>query len=479
MPEFKTFSLLRALVVDDDPVICEGLAMALEDEGFEVSMHMLPSDALQRDVDEPNVAFIDVVMPGMDGLELATKLKERWPDMEVVFVSGAPSSDVIIRAMQLGAYDFMLKPFQPGDLNLCLTRFHERLNMKRRLQLAEERHATLIQNIPLLIFRLRKDLQIDFINSACAGMLGFSPEAALKTENWFLSRIRMHDRSRVKNVLNSAFSSSFPITVQCRFVHRNGYDIHGIIKTLPAPKPVDDSPTLLDGIFVDISQRVYEERSRVQDEKLKTIGAISEEVAHEIRNPLMSISGFARRLSAKAPDFPEPQIIIRESKRIEKLVERIRGYLSPINASFSAVDTQNVLHKAIAAHAEASHERGLKLAAAIGADLPPAHADPELLLQALSILIGDSIQALDKNESIHISSYAAEDSIYIKLQYSLNAMGDIDPERIYLPYEEGGFGIPNCYRLLKQMGGVLVMTREDGQAAFTARLPVHREAKDF
>ena len=56
---------------------------------------------------------------------------------------------------------------------------------------------------------------------------------------------------------------------------------------------------------MDISDRVFLEKTLVQREKLKTLGAISAEVAHEIRNPLVSIGGFAQRLKQKYPDLHE------------------------------------------------------------------------------------------------------------------------------------------------------------------------------
>lgn len=468
---YERLHTLRALVVDDDPVICEGLAMALEDEGFEVSMSMRGADALELpDGQEPNLAFVDVVMPEVNGLELAERLKKRWPRMETVIISGSPTSDNLIRAMQIGAYDFLVKPFQPGDLKLCLSRFMDRLALKERVEHAQHRYETLIQNIPLLIFRLRDDFSLDFVNRACSSMLGYSPDEAMTQHNWLLSRVRMRDRARVKKILSGSFSSAFPLTVQCRLLHRKGFELHGILKTLPSSLRNPDR-RLVDGIFVDISQRVYEEHSRVQDEKLKTIGAISQEMAHEIRNPLMSIGGFARRLSAKAPDFPETEIILRESKRLEQLLQRIRGYLDPVAVERKSVCLESVLMTQLESAGRDLECEGLAVDAACEPGLSEAMADPALLGRAFGILLGDSMRVLDRGGMLRVRLFETEETVNASFDYELAQIKDIDPERIYLPYEEGGFGLPNCYRLVKQMGGVLHMTREDGRAVFTVSLP--------
>jgi len=461
----------RALVVDDDPVICEGLGMALEDEGFEVTMRMRGTDVLEQFAElKPDIAFIDVVMNDMDGLDLSAELKALKPSLDIVVISASPNSGNILRAMQLGAYDFLFKPFHPDDLKLCLTRYHERLGMRRRVELAESRHEMLIQNIPLFIFRLREDFSLDFANRACSSMLGYTPAEAMVQENWFLSRVRLRDRARVRNVLTNAFASPYPLTVQCRLLHRRGFDVHGILKTLPSASA--EGSRMLDSVFVDISQRVYEEQSRVQEARLKTIGAISQEVAHEIRNPLMSIGGFARRLSAKAPDFPETEIILRESKRLEHLLDRIKGYLeAPAAVERKRVCLETVLTGQLESMEADLKAQGITLDTACEPGLPEAVADPALLARAFGILLGDAAHALDRGGTLRIRLSDAGETVNSSFDYELSKLKDIDPERIYLPYEDGGYGLPNCYRLVEQMGGVLSMTREDGRVVFTLALP--------
>ena len=85
----------------------------------------------------------------------------------------------------------------------------------------------------------------------------------------------------------------------------------------------------LQGMIVDITDRVFLEKAVVQKEKLRILGSISAEVAHEIRNPLVSIGGFARRLRKRFPELPEGDIILRESERLEKMLKRIAEYLYP------------------------------------------------------------------------------------------------------------------------------------------------------
>lgn len=463
------YHTLRTLVVDDDPVVCHALAGALADAGLAAEPHMRGADALEAEGAPPVLAFVDVVMPDMDGLDLAARLREKWPGIELVFVSGAADSARVIRALQLGASDYLVKPYTPEALRLCLSRFHERLALRRRAALAERRYAALIQNVPLLIFRLREDLSLEFVNRAVQPMLGFSAEEATASDNWLSSRVRMKDRGRVRKVLAQAFASHYPLTVQCRMVHRRGFDVHGILKTMPrSPEP---GASALDGVFMDISERIYLEHSRVMDEKLKTIGAISEEVAHEIRNPLMSIGGFARRLSAKAPDFPETEIILRESQRLEKLLERIKGYLNPMDVHSVPLALGTVLDAALERLTPGLDEAAIAVQALFEPGLPEAMADPGLLDRVFTIMLQDAARALTSGGSLNIRTFATGESVCASFDYELRNLRDIDPERLYLPYEDGGFGLPNCYSMVQQMGGVMTMTREGGSAVFTVSLP--------
>ena len=141
--------------------------------------------------------------------------------------------------------------------------------------------------------------------------MGYSPEGAMADPNWMVKILHPGDRARVKGLLASAFKSrNLRFTTECRLTHRDGHIIHTMMKSISYRTEFPGLP----GLIVDISDRVFLERARLQDENARILGAISEEVAHEIRNPLVSIGGFARRLKKKFPDSPEGDIILQESR---------------------------------------------------------------------------------------------------------------------------------------------------------------------
>ncbi len=463
----------RVLVVDDDEDFGEFLAEALGDEGHQAAVYAEPQKALSaaaaRDF---TLAFVDVSMPGMSGAELAEKLMVVQPGIQVVLMSTRGDVETVLKALQIGAYDFLAKPFARAELAMCLSRCSERHALRRHLELAEQRHFMLIQNIPLLIIRLNEDLAVEFVNQACRQMLGVDPAEAIREEGWLLNRVHERDRPVVERVLTRAFSVGGPLSVQCRLRHANGYYLHGILKSMSAPPGMEDPlGRYLDCLFVDISERVYMEGLMVQDEKLKTLGAITQEVAHELRNPLMSIGGFARRLSAKAPDFPETEIILRESERLERLLDRIHGYLAPVQPVSRELDLNESLAQTLEAGRPGLAERGLRLDTALTPDLPPVDADPALLGEVFAILLQDAAKALAPGGTLGVRTYHAASGVCAAFRYLLAEIKGMDAERLYMPFEEGGFGLPKCYRLVQRMGGMLNLTREEDHAVFTVCLP--------
>jgi PAS domain S-box-containing protein len=338
--------VINIMIVDDDPAIGELIASFVSREGHKPVICTLPGEALDLIKKEQfHIAFIDINMPVMGGIELASNLKKDNPELEVVFITGFGTFDNAIQAIKVGAYDYLRKPFGISELNLCVKRFQERMLLKEQVKIAEQRYYNLVQNIPCLVFVIREDLELEFINRACEPMLGFSAEEAMAAPGWLMERIHPDDRPRIREIINRAFQSqNFRFSEECRMVHRGGRLINVMIGSITGVKPmVGGSANTIKGMIVDISDRVVLEKEIIQKEKLKLLSSISAEVAHGIRNPLVSIGGFARRLRKRFPDLPEGDIILKESKRLENILKRIAEYLKPVEVNYEECHINNLV----------------------------------------------------------------------------------------------------------------------------------------
>ncbi|HEU5321065.1 MAG TPA: sigma-54 dependent transcriptional regulator, partial [Methylomirabilota bacterium] len=99
------------LIVDDEPAIQTALTGVLEDEGYRVTAVGSGADALRLVAEEtPELVFLDIWMPGMDGLATLGEIRRLRPDATVVMISGHGTIDTAVKATRLGAYDFVEKP---------------------------------------------------------------------------------------------------------------------------------------------------------------------------------------------------------------------------------------------------------------------------------------------------------------------------------------------------------------------------------
>lgn len=105
---------IRVLVVDDEEVVRLGYRRVLSTDGFTVTAAGDGAEALDMmDGGRFDVVLLDMRLPGMDGMEVLRAIKERWPQSEVVVVTGYPSIEAAKEAVKLGAYDYLAKPVVP------------------------------------------------------------------------------------------------------------------------------------------------------------------------------------------------------------------------------------------------------------------------------------------------------------------------------------------------------------------------------
>lgn len=107
----------RILVVDDDRVVRQSYLRSLEGSVGTVEAAGNGEDALYSMERNPSdVVLLDIRMPGMDGLSVLRSIKQRWPESEVVVITGYPSTDGAKEAVRLGAYDYLAKPVGPREV---------------------------------------------------------------------------------------------------------------------------------------------------------------------------------------------------------------------------------------------------------------------------------------------------------------------------------------------------------------------------
>ncbi len=102
---------VRVLIVDDEEELTSALEDRLNLRGFKARGVTTGADALAHLEETPcDVVLLDVKMPGLGGLEVIQKIKNNYPDLEVILLTGHGSAQDAERGMELGAYDYLMKP---------------------------------------------------------------------------------------------------------------------------------------------------------------------------------------------------------------------------------------------------------------------------------------------------------------------------------------------------------------------------------
>ena len=107
----------RILIVDDEEIVRLSHRRILAGDDCNVETVLNGSEALRvMEQQAVDVVLLDLRMPGMDGMSILKTIKQRWPEIEVVIITGYPSIETAKEAIQLGAYDYLTKPVDPDEV---------------------------------------------------------------------------------------------------------------------------------------------------------------------------------------------------------------------------------------------------------------------------------------------------------------------------------------------------------------------------
>lgn len=131
----------RILLVDDEKDFVEMLAMRLEEAGEQVTpAHSGHECLVALEKDSFDVVILDIKMPGMSGIQTLRKVKNAFPLVEVILLTGHGTTETAVEGMKLGAFDYLLKPAEFDDLTAKLEGAKQKkFDQEERIRKAEAR----------------------------------------------------------------------------------------------------------------------------------------------------------------------------------------------------------------------------------------------------------------------------------------------------------------------------------------------------
>jgi DNA-binding NtrC family response regulator len=133
---------IKILILDDEKQFTEELSSFFVDsdfEPFEANTVAEGKEILAHT--EIDLLILDVRLPGANGLDILKEVKIQYPYMEVIIISAHGDMDTVIKAMRLGAFDYLRKPFRFIDIQIAIERTQKYLQMQRKLKLMEEKNS--------------------------------------------------------------------------------------------------------------------------------------------------------------------------------------------------------------------------------------------------------------------------------------------------------------------------------------------------
>ncbi len=238
--------------------------------------------------------------------------------------------------------------------------------------------------------------------------------------------------------------------------------------------PVMDMAELSHVVLVrrDITQRTQMENRLQQSEKLASIGELSTYIAHEIRNPLMAISGFANSLLRKA-EMDEPSrdklgIILDESKRLDAILKSVSNFARPMDAKSEEVDVNQVARTTMEVMGIGSDQQGIDIRLDLADKLAKAKADPELITQCLINLVKNAQEALAGGGTLIVRTALRGRRVLLEVEDNGPGIPAKIRDQLFSPFfsskgKGAGLGLAMVRKIMDQIGGDVRLSSREGK----------------
>lgn len=224
----------------------------------------------------------------------------------------------------------------------------------------------------------------------------------------------------------------------------------------------------------DITQRTSIEQRLQQAEKLASIGELSTYMAHEIRNPLFTISGFANSLY-RSEGLDENareklSIILDESKRLDAVLKSLMNFTRPTGAQVTELDLNALVTATMHIMSLPCENQSVTAVVELESGLPKVNANPDLIKQCLINLIKNSLEAMEdtKNGRLHISTDLEDDFVLLTVEDTGVGIPLEIRDKIFSPFfstkgKGAGLGLAQTRKILDEIGGTVDLTSKEGE----------------
>ncbi len=217
-------------------------------------------------------------------------------------------------------------------------------------------------------------------------------------------------------------------------------------------------------------------------ERLFAVGQLSAGLAHEIRNPLASISGAAgilrRNASTSSQHAELLEIIERECLRLNGMLTNFLEFAKPKPPQPKETDIATVLDRVISLASHAPRRWNILIRKHLAAGVPPVVVDPEQLQQVLLNMVMNAVQASSDGDEVVLAAWTDAKRLWVDVRDQGSGVKPEHTDRLFDPFfttkEHGtGLGLPVAHEIVRSIGGILKVSHNEGRGmTFSVGLPL-------
>ena len=229
-------------------------------------------------------------------------------------------------------------------------------------------------------------------------------------------------------------------------------------------------------------EKVACERRLAHSDRLSTIGRMFSYLAHEIRNPLVSIGGFATAIlnaaELHADLKPKAQIIIDEVKRLERVLKNMRDYVRPLQPTKTLGNFNNLVIRAFLALEPELKSSGVEMRVSLDPEVPDSHFDENLMLEVLLSFARRLMEYMRPKEKITLRTEVCWDTIGVYLEESTARIPPAILENLFNPFadphsSDTGLDLAMSKKIVEDhQGHIQISSKADTGTKVTIELPL-------
>jgi PAS domain S-box-containing protein len=415
-----------------------------------------------------------------------------------------PIKEIVAAAQEIaqGKRETRLKPGSSDEIGVLSHSLNTMLNSlrERRLQIqhhartlerrvqertadlvsSEEKYRTLVDNLPLGVYRILSDGTIEFINPYLIKTLGFDPDDMIGKRFFWQEKVWGSNKAESQEIMNVLKKDAQGFRMERVVKDKRGHKHIFMDQAIPF---WDESGDLrwFEGIMVDITELKSLQEKALRTEEIRLLGEISARFAHEMRNPLATVGGFARRLQDSHLEDDRQKmfakIIVDEVARLEDILKSILSSIKPFSINSTAVDVNKIILSSIDEEADRMSEKKIQLETVLSPSISNIQGDTVFLERAFSCILKNEIINMPEGEKLFLSTESEAENVVITIRHDAKGLANEDLTQFFYPRFTGNaettiHDLPLARVVIHRHGGKVDVLRDGEDVVLRIELPV-------